>query len=306
MLELDTATPLYDLRRFFHAVGNPTFGAGLNAEPPDRRDTPVAVEVFEQDPAQSRVTAEPLAVSAFVDGVQSSLVVTHRDHRPVYLTYQAAGAVGEAAQLIGLKERLTIVCSTADRDWVDSVNQDDSPLPVSEVVDVTPPDVERAAYAQLGDWRERLERSLVEELVDAGRGPLVVDGSLLARPQNPQLFGVVKNVVRTRYLPDEAVLYGLPAGWRSARFRIPSGADGCPSDRYSCYLRLHDASRYAWSHGLIRLESFDPAHLDALAARAMVERQSASSGDGRWDRHLHSVAVTEKVLRARRPNVFDL
>jgi len=37
----------------------------------------------------------------------------------------------------------------------------------------------------------------------------------------------------------------------------------------------------------------------------MAERQSPRSGDGRWDRHLASVATTEKVLRALRPAVFN-
>lgn len=299
----DAGAARYDLRTFFHAVGNPLFGSALNGEPPDRRDTQIDVEVLETEP-QIKLSSAPLDVAAFVDGVQSSLIVTHREHRPVYMTFQAAGAVGQAARLLGLKERLTLVCSTADRDWVDSVNLTGDPIPVTEVPEVAPPDVERAAYAQLGDWRERLERSLVEELMDEGVGPLVVDGSLLGRPHNTQLHGVVKTT-KARYLPDESILYGLPAGWRSSIFQIPAGADGCQFDRYSCYLRLHDARHHAWAHGLIRLEAFDRNHLDPLGARAMAERQSQRSGDGRWDRHLASVAITEKVLRSRRPNVFD-
>lgn len=150
--------------------------------------------------------------------------------------------------------------------------------------------------------RQSRPRSAV---VDAGVGPLVCDGSLLARPQSPLLNGVVKST-RTKYYKDETVLYGMPQGWRSPIFRIPSGSDGCPVDRYSCYVRLHDARFHAWTHGLIRLETFDPAQLEPLAARALVERRSASSGDGRWDRHLLSVATTEKVLRSRRPDVFDI
>jgi len=298
-----TGSPVYDLRTFFRAVGNPLFGPGLNAEPPERRETTIPVEMLD-DPDRVKVTADPMDVAAFVDGVQSSLVVTHREHRPVYLCYQAAGAVGPGALLVGMKERLTIVCSVADRDWVDEVNTTPA-IPVSELPDVVPPEVERAAYAQLGDWRERLERSLVEELVDAGQTPLVVDGSLLARPFSSHLCGVVKDAVHTRYLADESILYGLPAGWRSARFKLPAKTDGCRFDRFSCYLRLHDARQFGWAHGLIRLESYDPAHLDALAARAMAERQSSRSGDGRWDRHLASVATTEKVLRSRRPTVFN-
>jgi hypothetical protein len=293
----------YDLRTFFRAVGNPLFGPGLTSDPVDRVDCAQEVEMLEET-AQVRITAPPLDVQAFIDGVQSCLVVTHREHRPVFLTYQAAGAVGAGAVLLDLRERLTLVHSVADSEWVAEVNQAVG-IPTSELPDLSPPDVERSAYAQLGDWRERLERSLVEDLVDDGVGPLVVDGSLLARPFNTQLGGVVKNVVATRYLPDEAILYGLPEGWRSPIFRLPQGTNGSPYDRYSCYVRLHDARYHSWSHGLIRLEAFDPDVLGPLAARAMVERQFARSGDGRWDRHLVSVATAEKVLRARRPKVFD-
>lgn len=295
--------PLYDLRALFRAVGNPHLGQGLAGEPSERAESAVEVEMVETE--RARVTADPLPVVAFVDGVQNCVVLTHREHRPVYLAYQAAGAVGAGARLLGVRERLALVASSLDAEWVASINPPASPLPVSELTQLSPPDVESAAWVQLGDWRERLERGLIDELVDAGTGPLVCDGSLIGRPQSPLLHGVVKST-RTKYYKDETVLYGLPQGWRSPIFRIPRGADGCPVDRYSCYVRLHDARFHAWSHGLVRLETFDPAQLDALASRALVERQSARSGDGRWDRHLASVAVTEKVLRSRRPDVFEL
>ena len=71
-------------------------------------------------------------------------------------------------------------------------------------------------------------------------------------------------------------------------------------------MRLHDANSQAWSFGMVRLEAFNPDLLDPLAARALNERQGPHSGDGRYDRHLVSVATCEKLLCARRPMVFDL
>ena len=100
---------------------------------------------------------------------------------------------------------------------------------------------------------------------------------------------------------ESAVDVELVETGRAQVDRISSGSDGCPVDRYSCCVRLRDARFHSWTHGLIRPETFDPAQLDALAARALVERQSVHSGDGRWDRHLHSVATTEKVLPLRPP-----
>lgn len=296
--------PLYDLRTFFRTVGAPVGGGVLGAAPQERNDMSAHIDVIDAD--RAKLTGEPLPVDGFVDGVQSSLIVTYREHRPIYLTYQAAGAVGPNASLVGLKERLTLIASVADADWVAEVNTAESPLPVQEIAALSPLDVEREAYLTVGDWRDRLERSLVEELVDAGTGPLIVDGSLRDRPYSLALHSVVKDVASTKYLPDERALFGLPVGWRSPVFRIPAGnAGGAVVDRYSCYVRLHDATARGWNFGMIRLETFDPDRLMALGVRAMAERQSPRSGDGRWDRHLASVAITEKVLRSRRPNVFD-
>lgn len=253
------------------------------------------------------VTGEPLTVTGFVDGIQSSLIVAYREHRPVFLTYQAAGAVGRDATLVGLQERMTLVATAEDVDWLSRMNASDRPLPVEVLTARSPFDIETEAYLAVGQWRDQLERALVQDLVDRGAGALVVDGSLRDRPHSLTLNAVVKDVASTRYLPDESHLMQLPEGWRSPIFCIPRGAaGGAVVDRYSCYVRLHDARYNSWNHGMIRLEAYDPEQLMPLAALAMTERQGPRSGDGRWDRHLVSVALTEKVLRARRPDVFEL
>lgn len=294
--------PLYDLRELFRHIGAPQ-GGGLTAAPIERNDFTARVEVV--DARCEKLAGPPLPVHAFVDGVQSSLVLTYREHRPVYLAYQAAGAVGSGARLVGLRERLAIIASVADTDWVAARNAGARPVPVQTLTSTRPFDVERDAYQAVGDWRDRLERELVEELVATAPEALVVDGSLRDRPNEPRLHGVVKDVGSSRYLKDESEVMALPAGWRSSTFCIPAGVGGGRIDRYSCYVRLHDASHRAWNFGMVRLEAYDPSTLTALGVRAMSERQSPRSGDGRWDRHLASVSTTEKVLRSRRPTVFD-
>jgi hypothetical protein len=291
----------HDLRAFFKAVGRFSGEHADMTSVPDRDAPDDPAE--ELDPSPLKVTADPLAVDGFVDGIQASLVVTYRAHRPVFLSYVAAGAVGPGAKPLGLRERLAIVASSEDREWVDSVRQS---LPVEELSAVDPPDVQRDASSWLGSTRESLERAVVADLTEREAVKcLAVDGTLLGRPHSTRLVGVVKTT-RRRYLADESCLFGLPAGWRSPRFRIdPSSAGPAPA-RYSCYLRLHDASASSWDHALIRLEAFDPDQLDGLAARCLVERQVAAGGDRRWDRHLASVRACEEFLRARRPAVFSL
>jgi hypothetical protein len=120
------------------------------------------------------------------------------------------------------------------------------------------------------------------------------------------MLGVVKDVSSTRYLPDGRSLFGLPVGWRSPVFRIPAGnVGGSVVDRFSCYVRLRDSTARGWNFGLIRLEAFNPDQLMALGALALSERHGRRSGDGRWDRDMASVAITEKVLRSQRPSVFN-
>lgn len=293
----------YDLTSFLRSVGSPSLERALMTELPERPECEGAVELLEDSIAQ--VTAAPMKVAAWLDGVQNAIIVTHREHRGIWLSWAAAGAVGAGAKFAGFRQRLVIMCSTVDREWLEERSPAERRPPFEELTASAPPDLERQAVQLLGRIRERLEVSLVEDLIEQGVGPLVVDGSLIGRTHHPELHGVVKTT-RRRYLADESILYNLPAGYRSPLFKIAAGTDGVPVDRYSCYLRLHDARTAPWDFALIRLESFRPEALDPLAARALCERQGQGSGDHRYDRHLAAVAEAEDVLRAFRPAVFEL
>lgn len=288
-----------NLRAFFQAVGSFGGQRALLSAPLEREtiDTPVIMLETER----SKVEALPLDVGAYLDGIQASLLITHKEHRPIYLCYSAAGAVAGWNKLLGIREQLEIVCSEADREWLNEIRQG---LELSELNTSSPPDLERAALAFLGKRREELEKELAQDLVDEDFGYIVVDGSLTNRPYQRDMVGVVKTTLK-RYLPDESVLYGMPAGWRSPRFKIPAGY-GSKHDRYSCYVRMFDASSKAWSFGLVRLETYIPELLEPLAARCLEERQSPAGGDPRFDRHLRSIKSCEEMLRARRPSIFTL
>jgi hypothetical protein len=294
----DTGT--YDLRALFKSIGR--FGAqrALDVSPTERPKADVEIEMLDEYPAE--VVAAPIEVAGFVDGIQATLCITHREQRPVYLFYVGAAALGEGARAVGVRERLALICADTDAEWVSQISVG---VPVEQLVDATPPELERDAHRLVGATRDHLERTLVNELLEQGVKTLVVDGSLVGRPADRRLVGVVKTSQR-QWLNDESVLWSLPEGWRSPRFKIPAGQGGMGVDRYSCYVQMADKSSGAWNLGLIRLETFDPEMLDPLAARALLERQGSRSGDMRWDRHLASVRAVEEFLRSRRPSVFAL
>jgi hypothetical protein len=279
------------LKRVAQAGGVPSSGAVV--EPPERTDASALTEVLDEP---QKVSAEPLEVAGFVDGVQSSVTLRHIEHRPVVLQYSAAAAVGEGGVVAAISEKLEIVHSMVDTEWAlevaDGIHR----------VTVEPSAPHDVIVAQVQHLRaERVERERVVVETAAGDGWLILDGSLIGRPVREGVVGVVKTTAR-RYLPDEAQLWKLQEGWRSSRFLIPAGVES-PQDRYSCYLRLFDSRSQGWDFGLIRLEAFEADTLDALAARCMAERQG-SSKDARWDRHLSGVRMVEDVLRARRPELL--
>jgi hypothetical protein len=254
--------------------------------------------MIDSDPAL--ITANPLQVKGFVDGIQQAICVTYRGHRPVYLTYVAAGCGSADGKLLGVTERIAVLHSHLDGEWLREISCN---LPSIELAEDRPDELAAAGLAELGGSREALERNLVENMLKTERDFLVVDGSLVARPTRPNVLGVVKTTNK-KYLPDESVLWGLRTNWRSPRFIIPAGVQGCRAPRYSCYLRLHDASRQAWNFGLIRLETFELDLLEPLCALAIAERQPVGSQDRRFDRHLSGVRAVEDLLRARKPSVF--
>lgn len=290
----------HDLRSFFRAVGNFSGQRALTSSPPERNEPTTPAILLEQDNVE--VSAKALPIAAFVDGIQASLCVTYRSHRPVYLNYVAAGAVGSKAKIVGMREKLVVSCSNLDTQWVQSLNQT---LPIEEIEASNPLEVERSALANLGGDRESFERELVQDLSNQNLGNLCLDGSLLGRPHLETLVGVVKSTNK-KYLADESMLYRLPKNWRSPIFKIAENTAGVAPDRYSCYLRLFSAENKAWNFGLVRLEAFTPDLLDALASRALSERQNPASGDPRFDRHLTSIRACEEAMRARRPSVFAL
>lgn len=306
MSDLSAATAAspaqYDLRSFLRRIKGFHGGRALTTTPLERPPADSPVELLDADNVV--VSADPMDVVAFVDGIQASIYLTHRQHRPIYMTWTAAGAVGAGPRIVGLEEQMAIVCSTMDRDWVKENNAEG--FPVRELAALYPPDVEGEAAAMLGQTREGLERHLVDRMLIDEVGTLVLDGSLIARPNDRRLVGVVKTMGK-RYLPDESFLWRLPVGSRSPRFKIlprTPGASIGGVPRYSCYVRLFDATYAAWNFGMVRLETFDPELLDTLAARCLLERQGVHSLDPRADRHLASVRATEDVLRARRPVIF--
>lgn len=299
--ERTTANEPHDLRAFFRAVGHFSGTRALTSTTVERADPEHPAEVL--DPGPSEICTDALAVNAFVDGIQAALVVTHRGHRPVYLNYAAAGALALDGSPVALAEDLWVTSSSSDREWVDGLG---STIPIETLEAETPPEVERLGMDSLAGHRSHLERSVVAQLQHAGAAAVVLDGALIGREQDRRLFGVVKSTAR-KYLADEGCLFGLRTGWRSPRFVIPAGPAGSGVARYSCYVRLHDASRHHWNFALIRLECFeDPDLLDPLAARCLLERQPPTAADARWDRHLRSVRATEDFLRARRPAVFSM
>lgn len=289
----------YDLRTVVKAMGTGPLQRGLVSEPIERPvpSDPAAL----LDKHSRQVTAEPIDLVGAVDGIQAAVTLTWRAQRPTYLQYAAAGAMACDGQAVGLREELSIVCSAQDREW--AVAHADG-IPVTDLGDTEIGDVERLAWRGLAASRERLEYAMATGLLEQSDKVVLIDGGLSRLPASARLGGVVKTM-SYRYLGDESCLYMLKPGWRSPRFIIAAGSQGCPHERYSAYLRLRDAGQAPWQYGLVRLETFDPELIDPLAARCLRERQGMGSLDPRGDRHLAVVLACEQFLRARRPFLFS-
>lgn len=288
-----------DLRNLLKSVGGVRKSDALRTQPEERKEVDYEVEELDDGPVDIR-DVEPLNVAGFIDGIQNAAIIAYRDHRPVYLTYVAAAVVGARAVPVAVDEQMTVMCSALDYDWV-CENAGD--IEVKRFGATDPDAVALEAFGLLGSSRETIERSLVNDYLDSGdERSLLIDGSLIARPTDERIVGVVKTTL-TRYIKDETELRTLKEGHRSRRFVIPAGK-GHKSPRYSAYVRLGDARNQHWNFALLRVEAFSPEVIDALAARCFIERQGAGAHDRRWDRHIGGVRMVEDFLRSRRPSVF--
>lgn len=285
-----------DLRPFLRAMGgSPTRGS---LDVPEREAPEHQVELLDDEPAH--ITEAPLNNPVFIDGIQSSSVLAYRAHRPVAIVMAAAGAVDGEMNPQHAVESLEVLCAREDQQWVLDMG---CPVPVNVVSEsFNPVEVERAVAESLKTSRDDIEVLATHEVLNmvANDRPVLVDGHLAGRPEDPRLGGIVKST-DSQILTDESVLWGLPEGWRSPRFVMPANHGGPSAQRYSCYLRMRDAGDAPWAFGLIRLETYDPEQLDKLCATALAYRQPARTHDARGDRHLAPVALVEKWLRSRRP-----
>lgn len=283
-----------DLRSLLRELGGIPPGGAISSV--DLTDHDGSVELVEHK--ATKVSAPPAPIAGWIDGVQASRAITWVNQRPVQLAWTAAGAATSEGRPVANDATLWIGCSTEDENYCTTIAHG-AEIQAERVSD--PLELAKALNAQVSAERERLERLIVTKLADSDQGLVVADGPVVARTRRPQVVGVVKSHA-VRYLEQEGMkeLYRLPAGWRSAAFKI-SGRGG---ERFSSYLRLHDPSSRWWDFGLIRLEVFNLEHLDGLAAAVLAERQYQGSKDGRWDRHLGTIRWVEEWLRGLRPNIF--
>lgn len=258
-----------------------------------------AAELLEADRRAVPPDTHPLSVSAVVDGIQRSLVLRRFQHRPIVLAYVAAGAV-RGEKLTVVAERLTVLCSYADLDWA---QEHIHGIPLTALDEHHPAEVE-AAVMRFVDRHRRVAERHVVQTAGSRAGVLLVDGPIRHYEADQPLVGVVKSLGDQLWIPASL----LPDAFanRSPVFRIPA-ASRREADVFSCYLRLQQfGGDLPATHGLIRLESTSPDNIDALAAYCLQHRQNRASGDPRWPVHLGAVRLTEKILNARAPLIFDL
>ena len=279
-----------DIRAVTRALGRA--GGPVAASGPTYR----AAKLLDLTVAQIPPQTTPLAVDGVVDGIQCSLVLRRREHRPITLFYVASGSCS-GTKLTAIAERLSVICSHRDQEWVASRTPG---LPITVLDEHHPSAVEVATIRVIDRARRAAERHIVETADPAGT--LLVDGPVRHYNIPGTRVGVVKSLGEQLWIP--ASLLPTEFAHRSPIFRIPAESR-TQADVHSCYLRIQPSTgNQPGNEGIIRLESTDPDLMDALCMYAVQHRQRPDSGDPRWAVHLSSVRATEDVLRVRSPWVF--
>lgn len=263
----------------------------------DRKEVPEPFEMLEADP----VEIIPAAVdnSVFIDGIQSAKIISYQDHRPVILSFTSAGGISQSLKPVDLVETLEVVCCESN---AEDILANGCPVAVTTVADNENPGVvDSAVRGEINKSRDKQEFLLAARLLRAdNEGLVIADGHLAHRPEDKRMLGIVKTT-NTNLIGDESDLWRLREGWRSPLFRVPADFGGGTADRYSAYVRLRSSRNRQWSHGLIRVETYDPEMIDVAAGIALANRQGVRTTDPRGDRHVTPVARVEKWLKSRIP-----
>lgn len=278
---------------------------------------------------------EPSGVRGFLDGIQRSRVLAHRDgvpvvaatvaaairvrpertletweapavHRGLYLSRQAlvaASPAGEAAWAEVVATGVPVCDTTEGLD--------------GEAVPLHPRALQQRALERVALARERLERRLAADWCRRPPGWLWVDGGIagnVAIDAAARAFGVVKSHT-TLYgtAADLRQLLALPEGERSPLLLVGHRLRRAVA---SWYLRLRPASAADPLHGLVRVEVAPPegvatedgpdpagvAQLQVVADRVsgwiLAERAPVALPDPRWDTLTYGIHACERYLAA--------
>ena len=177
------------MRNFLRAVGGVRQSDALRSAPEERAEVTFEAEIL--DDGNVEVTAEPLDVVGFLDGIQNAVTVSWRDYRPVYLAYTAAAIVGPFGMPVDVDEQMKIFCSALDYDWA---LEHAGSIDIQRFGSLDPDGLAKEAFAELGATRELAERDLVDRFLQTDSAQhLVIDGSLIGREPGPRIVGVVKS-----------------------------------------------------------------------------------------------------------------
>jgi hypothetical protein len=269
---------------------------------------------------------------AFLDGVQRSSVIAHAGTVPV-----VHGAVAAVVRL--RRERrlhtwrqprvderlyaplaaLPAAVATMLRERGHAVDPfADDPVPGATR---HPQECTARALTSVQRAREVAERTLLEEWIASGEGPVMVDGGIsgcaaASRGEGHVAVGVVKSH-RTLYVADDALplVLGLREGERTTAFGISSPRRHPVA---SWYLRLRSSEGRSPLFGLVRVEVARTAadgaargdargagrgddlqsRADTISRWILAERSPVALPDPRWDVMTYGVRDCEQYLGA--------
>jgi hypothetical protein len=270
----------------------------------------------------SALTARPVhgtpaaRFSAFLEGTQTSRIVSHADGVPIVHGTTAAVVRARVNRRMStwdtprLERRLYAPLSQLPAPCRAALAG--SGIPLVDTLDGRTADslhpfaLQDAAIHAVQEDREVLERELAEAWCAAASGEVLVDGSITGSERvatSECAVGMVKSH-RTLYADGAALreVLQLPMGHRSSVFRVTSPKRTAVA---SWYLRMRDPAGRDPLWGLVRLEVADTHAGQALARRAndvslwvLAEALPLATPDSRWDKMVYGIRDCEEFLRA--------